>query len=243
MKKLNGTQIKYLMGFLMVFDHLHYLPNFLPLLWVSVFHALTRCVAVWFAFNAVEAFFHTSNLKAYLTRLYGCSLLMATGNFLLNWIFEYKGIVLTNNIFLTLAVGVTLLTLFFKPFKGKEMWSYLLGVLLFFPALFLVEGGIVILLFMLITAGLRQKKRLRNLAYLALSFLLLLMSFQLYDTWAVTLEMLLFNSDFLFITVLPFLALYNGEQGKKTRFNQYFFYIFYPAHLWLLALIAALLSK
>ena len=243
MKKLNGTQIKYLMAFLMVFDHLHYLPNFLPLLWVSIFHALTRCVAVWFAFTAVEGFFHTSNLKAYLSRLYGWSLLMATGNFLLNWIFEYKNIMLTNNIFLTLAVGVTLLTLFFKPFKGKEMWSYLAGIIVFTLGIFLVEGGLVILLFMLITAGLRQKPRLRNIAYLALSLLLFLLSFQLYDNWGVTLEMLLFNSDFLFITVLPFLSLYNGQRGSKTAFDKYFFYIFYPAHLWLLALLAAFLTK
>jgi len=55
---------------------------------------------------------------------------------------------------------------------------------------------------------------------------------------AETLSMLAFNSDFLFILVLPILHLYNGQRGTTGKFGKYFFYVFYPAHLWLLALAA-----
>ena len=30
---------------------------------------------------------------------------------------------------------------------------------------------------------------------------------------------------------------HHGERGPKTKFSKYFFYVFYPAHLWILALI------
>lgn len=39
-----------------------------------------------------------------------------------------------------------------------------------------------------------------------------------------------------------FLLLYNGEPGKKSAFNKWFFYIFYPGHLLAIGLIGILLG-
>ena len=36
---------------------------------------------------------------------------------------------------------------------------------------------------------------------------------------------------------IPFIYLYNGESGKGSRFSKWFFYIFYPAHILILAVI------
>lgn len=36
---------------------------------------------------------------------------------------------------------------------------------------------------------------------------------------------------------LPLFCLYNGQSGRKNRFNKWFFYIFYPLHLFVLGLI------
>ena len=36
---------------------------------------------------------------------------------------------------------------------------------------------------------------------------------------------------------IPFLYLYNGESGKSSKFSKWFFYIFYPAHILILAVI------
>ena len=242
MKKLNGTQIKYLMAALMVLDHLPHIPGLVSPWWEAILHAITRCVGVWFAYTAVEGFLYTSNLKKYLTRLWGWALFMGVGNLLLNWLFEYRSIEIHNNIFLTLAVGVSILALLEKV-QGKWKYTAWLGAAVLFGAgSLMTEGGIVLIPFMLVSYYFRNRLFWRNLAYVILSLAFLAMNFQYLETWDLTVRELLYNGDFLFITVLPFLYLYNGERGPKTSFNKYFFYIFYPAHLWLITFIAYLLA-
>lgn len=237
-QKYNATQLKYAMAALMVLDHIPHIPGLVSPLWTAIFHAVTRCVGVWFAYMAVEGFIHTSNLKRYNLRLLGWAILMAVGNALLNLLLAAKGLYIDNNIFLTLAVGVFLLSLAFP--RGEmgnlsPMLRWAGVVLLLLGGAFLTEGGMVILPFMLITYACRQKPVLRNSLYLLWAVVLFFMSFTMYETWQMTLEMLLYNSDFLFITVLPLMYLYDGQRGRNTVFNKYFFYVFYPAHLWLIA--------
>ncbi|EGG53278.1 hypothetical protein HMPREF9520_02581 [Enterococcus faecalis TX1467] len=100
------------------------------------------------------------------------------------------------------------------------------------------EGGIVMLPFMLITYLARKRLVLRNCLYGALALFFLVTSFQWLGDLPTTIEMLAYNSDFMFITVLPFISLYNGERGSKAPLFKYLFYGFYPLHLWLIALIA-----
>ena len=61
-----------------------------------------------------------------------------------------------------------------------------------------------------------------------------------YPTLSETLTMLAINSEFMFPLVIPFLAMYDGTRGPKTAFSKYFFYVFYPLHLWIIGLIALL---
>lgn len=63
MKKWNATQLKYLMAAVMVLDHIPHITGIVSPLWEGIFHALTRCVGVWFAYMAMEGFIHTRNLK------------------------------------------------------------------------------------------------------------------------------------------------------------------------------------
>ena len=243
MKKWNATQLKYLMAAVMVLDHIPHITGIVSPLWEGIFHAMTRCVGVWFAYMAMEGFIHTRNLKNYLIRLWSWALIMFAGNSLLNALFASKGVMVTNNIFFTLAIGVTMLWIGFprKELDKKEkLWRRIgLAGLLIFGCLF-TEGGITMLPFLLISYSCRNRKGLRNLLYAFLWAFLLVTSIQIYDTWHQTLEMMLFNSDWLFITVFPFTALYNGQRGKETSWSKYFFYIFYPAHLWIITVIAYL---
>ena len=198
-------------------------------------------MGVWFAYMAMEGFIYTRNLKNYLIRLWSWALIMFAGNSLLNALFASKGVMVNNNIFFTLAIGVTMLWIGFprKELDQKEKLWRRIGVAgtLIFGCLF-TEGGITMLPFLLISYSCRNRKGLRNLLYAFLWAFLLVTSIQIYDTWYQTLEMMLYNSDWLFITVFPFMALYNGQRGKETSWNKYFFYIFYPAHLWIITLIA-----
>ncbi|NQP65220.1 beta-carotene 15,15'-monooxygenase [Streptococcus suis] len=240
MKACNAYQLKLAMAGLMVLDHLKFIPDFIPDQLSLIFHMITRCVAVFFAYMLVEGYLHTRNVKAYLLRLYGAAGLMATGNALINRLYQSKGIYISNNIFLTLAVGLTML-ICLKEFKNNSrtrqvIQVVLAGLCLIVGAAF-TEGGAVVLPFILITYLGRKTPFKRNLTYILLALLLLLSSYHPYETIEMTIQMMLFNADWLFILVLPILGLYNRQAGPRTTFSRYFFYVFYPLHLWLLATI------
>ena len=247
---LNAFQLKLFMAFLMVFDHIYKIPGLLPTGWDGIFHLLTRCVGAWFAFSAVEGFLHTRNRVAYNARLFIWAAIMQLGNTILTLLFQGKGIYLGNNIFLTLACGVLVLNLVFGFSKnGEEITDekrYLrigAAVLIGLAGVFLTEGGMTIIPLMLLSYIFRNQPALRTLSYMVLAFLLFCLSIQIYPTMGATISMMLYNSDWAFITVLPFLHLYNGERGYNGKWGKYFFYIFYPAHLWLIALIAYLVQR
>ncbi|HFR3621179.1 TPA: TraX family protein [Streptococcus suis] len=240
MKTYNAYQLKLAMAGLMVLDHLDIIPGFIPNQLGMVFHMMTRCVAVFFAYMLVEGYLHTRNVKAYLLRLYCAAGLMATGNAFINSLYQSKGIYISNNIFLTLAVGLTML-ICLKEFKNNSRTRQVIQVVLAGLCLIVgagfTEGGAVVLPFILITYLGRKIPFKRNLTYILLALLLLLSSYHPYETIEMTVQMMLFNADWLFILVLPILSLYNGQAGPRTAFSRYFFYIFYPLHLWLLATI------
>lgn len=125
-------------------------------------------------------------------------------------------------------------------FEVKGIWKFLkliLGCLIGFLGLIFTEGGQIIIPFMLITYFLRNREMIRNIFYVLYSILILIFSYVSYDSFKETLLMLLYNSDWLFILVIPFIYFYNGERGNNSKFSKYFFYVFYPLHLWIIKLI------
>lgn len=237
---MSGTALKYIMLFLMVLDHI---PYFVPYEVWLVFHLISRCVAVFFAYMAVEGFVYTKSRPKYICRLFFWAALMFLGNFILNIIvINQEKYLIQNNIFFTLALGVTVLYLLQKLLESKDTIqrsAIAIAVLgLIFTALLFAEGGIVIIPFMLISYNFRERKRLRNTLYCLLSALVFLLIFPVADWGSTELVDVLEKSDFLFISFLPFAYIYNGRRGKSTKFNKYVFYIFYPLHIWLITLTA-----
>lgn len=245
MKKFDAFQIKLFMAVLMVLDHLPHIHGLIPPMWIGIFHLVTRCVSAWFAFMAVEGFLHTRNRIKYNARLFLWAGIMFAGNSLLTYLFRSKDVYVGNNIFLTLAIGVLLLNLWswggtsLSP--GYKLLKLSGMVMITAAGALHTEGGYILLPFMLLTYGFRNRCKIRNLSYVLLSLMLLLPNipalFQ-YESLAMGLDMFLFNSDWFFLSVLPFLYLYNGERGRNDRFSKYFFYIFYPLHLWIIAAIS-----
>ncbi|MGL5712012.1 MAG: TraX family protein [Paraclostridium sp.] len=231
--KFNGFQIKIFMALLMVLDHIKY---FIPSNLEMIFHVITRVVAVWFAYTAVQGVMYTRNLKKYLIRLFSWGIFMMIGNSILNKIFMTKDVYISNNIFMTLAMGALMLTALTKI--NNKVLKYVATAVIFVIGTVFTEGGTSMIPFMLITYLTYGNDKARNIWYALLSFALFIVSFRAYDDLAMTLSMLSFNSDFMFIFVLPFIYMYNGEKGTDSKFGKYFFYIFYPAHLWLIATIA-----
>lgn len=242
MKKLNGYQLKLSMALIMVLDHIDHIPNFISSDLALIFHVITRCVGVWFAYMAVEGFTHTRSKPKYNLRLAIFAGIMFVGNKLLEYLFKSQEIMVNNNIFLTLAIAVAVLNIINLCNKiDKNIFKVaviILAIIVSFVGIAFAEGGIVIIPFTIITYIFRKKVKLRNIIYILFAILLLIMSYNQYPTFKQTFEMLLFNGDFLFISVIPFIYMYNGERGKSTKFSKYFFYVFYPAHLWIIATIA-----
>lgn len=249
MKKFSAFQLKMFMALLMVLDHIDKIPGFIPIKLSLIFHVITRCVGVWFAYMAVQGFIHTRNRIKYNVRLFLWAGVMLAGNTLLSYLFKSKEIILTNNIFLTLACGVLMLNVLFYEIKNSKQWSrnkkiavmiirIILAVIVVGFAIMFTEGGTITIIFMLVTYLFRDKLKFRNIVYLLFSGVLLWLSYIPYDTVKDTIEMMMYNSDWLFITVIPFINMYNGERGLNNKFSKYFFYVFYPAHLWIIITIA-----
>ena len=160
-KQYTAFQWKCFMAFLMVLDHLPYIPGLVPPTVTGIFHVLTRCVGVWFAYLAVEGFLHTKSRVRYMARLFVWAGIMALGNALYNTIGASRGLHLSNNIFLTLALGVLMLNILVgsnpatqwgvRPRSAGEWTLRLFGVILVLAASLFSEGGILILPFLLIT--------------------------------------------------------------------------------------------
>lgn len=241
---MNGNQLKLIMMGLMLLDHL---APLLPPQFGTPIHMLTRCVAVFFAFMAVEGFHYTSSRKKYLLRLYGWATIMFIGNTLINTLIITDPLYYAfRNIFITLAVGVTILTLidFSKRIKEPffKITSTLLAIILTLVTtlgLIPAKGGLVVIPFMLLSYFFRDNAKKRNISYLILAIPLIIMPLlglpeYSFEMIKVQLEV---NSEFLFLTVIPFIHLYNGQKGSNNPFVKYLFYVFYPLHIWVITLI------
>ncbi len=211
-----------------------------------VFHALTRCVAVFFGYMLVEGFHYTRNQKS----LYLSALWLGTSDVHRkhpDQLCFKKHLSSSQQYFSNIAVGASLLYLITQiqaalSVKKKLLLSILFVVLLL-PGLF-TEGGMVVLpSFSLLTL-------LRGVGLNEISYTWFL---RWYYCCCFDLPPILqsqtprefwlnfgFNSSWLFVTVIPLLHLYNEEKGSGSSWAKYLFYIYYPLHLWLIALLVQL---
>lgn len=234
LKILNAFQIKLLMAFLMLLDHLHYIHGLVPPETRAVLTLISRCVAPMFAYLAVEGIRHTHDLKRYCQRLAVWAAVVYMGNALLNRLFRIMSGTLpeaerallyrNSNAVFTLALGTIGIALVLwgkrqKTAAGK--WAYVLSAVVFLCGFLYGEWGSVVLPFMYIEYFLRERRCLR------------LSGYALTEIMAVLLP---WGEPFWFL-VFPFIFLYNGKRGPETRFSKNFFYLFYAVHLWVIAII------
>lgn len=237
MKKLNAFQIKIILIILMLLDHIYFSFSSILPVWI---HALSRCVAPMFAYFLVEGFFYTKSKLNYGIRLFSFGVFMQIGNFIINMVFANKNVYVYNNIFATLFMGFIIISIFEymkKLSKSNKILLLILNIIFIVIGCLFTEGGISVIPFTIITYFFKQNNKKLFISYSILSLILFLMSFQLLETFKQTLDMLMFNSDFLLILTIPLILIYNGKRGLNNKFSKYFFYVFYPLHLWILAFL------
>ena len=217
---INAFWMKLLMAALMLFDHIYeYLPP-QPLL----YHQLARVVAPVFVFFVAEGMVYTHSRKNYLRRLLLSGLIMLAGNAVLQLLF---GVFIPNSIMVSLAISAMVIDRIDHIRAGENVLANAgVTAVCFFICIFF-EGQFLCPLLALLFYYLREHKLLMYIAYVVAAPVLvmllrmpatqLLMVFAVFPIW-----------------------LYNGERGNSSPFAQYFFYIFYPAHIWVLYLLARL---
>ena len=244
----------------MVIDHI---GEFFPQspMW---FRLIGRVSAPLFFYCSAWGFYYTSNRKKYLIRLYLSGILMSIGNIAISFwsgkemlisnnifvtlflgcmvvsLFDMKNtnkekikrlillVVQQITAFLLCAVFAELLQI--PDFIDTYMLYYGYGAL--FGSAVFTEGSIWFVLFFVIVYFLKEKKACLSAFVLSFAVILELLIRRTYYMRGPASYLVPFNRlQWLMILVIPFLWIYNGKKGKGIK---WFYYLFYPLHIWIL---------
>lgn len=239
MKKLNYNEIKFVMVLLMTLDSL---SCFFPSNLIVLYNAMSKIAVGWFAFGAAEGVVHTSDIKRYNIRLYVAAAVMLLGNIILNTGFGMSKTPLYENAFLTIALGVSAMTVFEtmgRANRKMNLFRLLAGSVLAICG-FLCQYGYIMIPVMLCSYYLRENLKKRDYVLIAISMMLLLSDLIAGGTVSDIADRIIANCNFLYVLVIPFIHLYSGEKGSKSKVIKYFFYVYYPLHIWVIATITNL---
>ena len=176
-----------------------------------------------FAFLIVEGYTHTRNVYKYIGRL---ALFAIISEIPFNLLHSYGWFDLeSQNIFFTLLIALVTIHLIHKVFAKQPVFQLLAGICgMVIAELLSTDYGFLGVLTVLLFYMFRESRSR------ALLFVALLHIFSGLD--AVRQGYYPFQCFAAFAVV--FIAFYNGRKGPSLK---YFFYIFYPAHIIILALI------
>ena len=238
--QLNYFEIKILAIFVMTIDHIAWLWTDTSSFLGQFMHFLGRLTAPLMCFLLVEGFFKTRNFSSYFLRLFLFACLaqfpfvaMLKG---LDFFIEgYKLLFIKWNVLFNLGLALLALGIFYKSQLHILVKSTMLCALLFFSSF--MDWGIFIIVFTLIFARYRNNRQQQIIAYTITALGLLL----LVDLGIVhSLPTLVLQWMPIGILLVPLILLYcNYEVGPRWG-GRYFFYIYYPLHMALLATLAYL---
>ncbi|MFA9465134.1 MAG: TraX family protein [Velocimicrobium sp.] len=259
---LTGFQIKIIALGLMVLDHIYYFFSFtgkVPL----IFNQLGRIPAALFLFMVIEGFYHTSNRKKYFLRIYSAGVLMGIVQYaiIMMGLIRGDGFYPQNNIFAAFAIIIVIMQGIEWVKEGKKAKGILtagfpflvysivtlicpvlpqkvlslLGIMLMtvLPIPFNAEGGIGFIVIGVVMYLFRKNQKKQIIAFIVATLIFDIgMAFIVGATWIT-----LFTEYFEWMEVFAaiFMCLYNGKRGKSAK---KLFYIFYPAHIYLLYILS-----
>ena len=229
---LSGSTLKIIACVIMFFDHfsascmMKYMEYLLPIVPYSQFkiiyelhetmRAFGRIAFPIFCFLLVEGYMHTSNPKRYALRLFGFAIISEVFfDLALYGTYFYPK---HQNVYFTLFLG--LICIWAIDTVQKKVKSFPGGLLLISSALI----GCYYLSILLKT----------DYSYKGIAAIVIMYVF--YSQFPFTFLALcpFYYAPYAFFSAIP-IYLYNGKRGLKTK---YFFYVFYPLHLFILYLIS-----
>lgn len=227
--KFNSFHLKLFAVLFMIVDHIAYYTISPDIPIYTIMRMIGRLAAPIFWFCFVEGYKRTKNKTKYKLRLLVSASIMSVGNMTLHCLLNTNKLsLLKPNMFLSFFMCALLVDTIQQCIKSKSrLQSLLLFVLSIIIVLFVgqhCEYSYFIICFVLLYHFVKNDA-IKNLFYIltmtALSILL-----------NAPLQIFAIGSVFFFTT-------YNNIKPKQNW--KYFFYLFYPLHIWLLIIISKLL--
>ncbi|SCJ74447.1 conjugal transfer protein TrbP [uncultured Eubacterium sp.] len=190
----------------------------------EIFHAIGRISMPIFCFLIVEGFVYTRDVKRYLTRLFLFAIISEVPYDLASGTAAFD--LAQQNVFFTLAAGLLVLMVM-KRYREQELIMIAAPIIIAAATYYLkFDGSYYGVLMMVLFYLLRGKRLGKCAAVFALQIAIMMVFSESFDLNQV-------------LAALPLIAIYfyNGRRGMKLK---YFFYIFYPCHLLVLALVTKL---
>ena len=228
-KSLSANKLKIIAAVLMFFDHfvtVFFAHNEMISL---VFRLLGRTSAPIFCFFIAQGFYYTSNIRKYILRL----LALAVISHLPYDLAFGLSIIRYTSVVWPLALGLIALA----ALKSEKIHLILkILILAACCALSYTANWNFVAVLWVVAFGLFHGNFKLQMAAFSLIGIVLHLALQFYRFG-------FFHERFpqwfqlgIFLA-LPLLFMFNGKQGKKSKFMTWFFYVFYPVHLLLLYLL------
>lgn len=250
----------------MIIDHIGSRVSRLPMWFLYV----GRLSAPLFFFCAAEGFSHTRSKSKYLKRLYLYATLMEFGNIVISilldedicrsnifmtlflgsfliWVFERwraKGLfifliyqaAIAGLLFLTDRYGVLDII---GITNGRIQECLVVAFGNISGSLLVVEGGALFVALYFALYFSKDNKNLLTITLIVFSFVIYKGTHRAWNSAFVRFNIFrLYKEQYLMLFSLPFMYLYDGTKGKGSK---YFYYWFYPVHLWILNIIDGLI--
>ena len=232
-KICNATNLKYLAVALMFLDQIYQMFGSMGApIWLTMLGRLSFPI---FLFLAADSFHYTHDRMAYLRRLLYMSWFMIIGNAIIGSIFHNGSIGLTNNAFSTFFItGIFICSwdLLAKGLRDKSNMELIQGIGVFLLPI-LSSIPVVIL------AGIFETPHANPIVVQIVAFILSLVPSIIMVEGGFVMAHLFDPTGVQWMMVFAAIPMYfyNGERGSG---NKNFFYIFYPAHIYLLWILASL---
>lgn len=240
--RVDSFKLKLLGMTLMALDHMNqFLPG-MPL-WYGW---LGRIVAPIFFYFIVEGFFHTRSRSKYMLRLFTWAVITKLGSTLLQLALPSETVSVMNNIFLSLLMGLLLLTAFEWTKKTR---NYALGTLYIVLAVIggtFTEASLFGVAMTLIFYLFRERKGKMVIAYVIGMLVIFVglssLGIPFNEVFSYD-NLFILNYQWMMIFAIIPILLYNGERGYRAKWSKYMFYVFYPVHIWILYTIGVLVRQ
>ncbi|MDO4555840.1 MAG: TraX family protein [Lachnospiraceae bacterium] len=232
---INGFQLKYIALFFMTIDHIGAVLLTPGTAAYAIARAYGRIAFPIYCFLLVEGFFHTSSHLSYLKRLFLFALISELpfdmALFHLPAVAATKAPLYHQNIFFTLFFGFLAMYLIERFLNSQPLFAAAaaIGAIALGQVCYFDYGAFGIMVILLFYAA----KRFYPWVPPVFSYLFALVPLLAAGGWR----------RFFVLFSVPLFLLYNKERGnmlpgrRTVPFGKYFFYLYYPLHLLILAFI------